>query len=463
MNRYDDPRWFEEPHQNQAFPAPPYDDFDQHPSYNHAHSHQPLPTPLYDKEQRRRQIVGQVLVTAALMAIAFFGGWFCHQYFGGTTFNASNQSKAYAQLLQQAWTTVDQNYVDRQQVNYKAMSYAAIQAMVNSLQDKGHSRFLTPQQVQDENQQLSGKFVGIGIYLRQDPQSKRLIITAPIPGSPAEKAGLKPGDAILAVNGKSVIGMNEQQLSSLTQGPEGTTVSLTIQRPGAPQPMTIHMTRAVITIPNVIMHYIPESHIADIQISQFSDGVSGQLKDALTQAKSMGATRFILDLRNDPGGYLSEAINTASLFMKNGNVLLEQDSSGKRTPVAVNGNSMDTNAPLVVLVNENTASAAEIVSGALQDNKRATILGEKTFGTGTVLQQFNLADGSAILLGTQEWLTPDGHFIRNQGITPNITVPLSSNATALQAVDENAQHMTEQQILKSGDTQLIKAIKYLSS
>ena len=236
-----------------------------------------------------------------------------------------------------------------------------------------------------------------------------------------------------------------------------------MKRPSTQQTLTITVVRAQINVPNVIWHYIPQDHIAHIQIVQFSSGVSDQLKNALNQAKQMGATSIILDLRDDPGGYLQEAINTASEFMASGTVLLEQDSKGVRTSYRVNGNTVNTTSSMVVLVNNNTASAAEIVSGALQDNNRAYIMGVKTFGTGTVLEEFPLSDGSALLLGTREWLTPDGHFIRNQGITPNMTVTLNANVIPLEPNDENQGHLTEQQILSSGDTQLAAAIHYLET
>jgi carboxyl-terminal processing protease len=467
VSRYDDPRWYEEQHADPANPSQPaYDDFDQHSRY-HETNHADLQRDgrvlePYERasESRVRRIVGQLLALIALVIIAFCAGWFSHQYYANS-FDASNQSKAYEQLFQQAWTTVDQNYVDRKNVDYKTMSYAAIQAMVDSLKDKGHTRFLTPDQIKNENQQLSGKFTGVGIYLRQDPTSKQLIITGTIPGSPAAKANFKRGDVIIAVNGSDVKGKDVDSVSSLIQGKEGTSVSITVQRSGSQQPITISVSRAVIQVPNVIMHYIAESHIAHIQVVQFSDGTSDQLKNALTQAKNMGATKIILDLRDNPGGYLNEAVNTASLFMKNGTVLLEQDSSGKRTPILVTGNTVDTTDTLVVLINGNSASAAEIVSGALHDNQRATLIGETTFGTGTVLQQFTLSDGSALLLGTQEWLTPKGNFIRDKGIAPNITVKLPANAAPLTPSDENNGHMTQAQILRSGDTQLAAAIKYL--
>ncbi len=484
MSSYDDPRWYEQdpeqsnkgassldpPSLKESEPVDiPSSIFNTHERENEQPQQikQP-PEPLFpprlgpEPEPRIYRIVRQIIILTAIVVVAFLAGWFSHQLVSNN-FNASTPSRSYLSLFDQAWNIVDQNYVDRKAVNYQQMSYQAIQAMLGVLHDTGHTRFLTPADVQAENQSLSGTFTGIGIYLSQDPKTKQVIITATVPGSPAEKAGFKRGDVIVAVNSTSVVGKDIPSISKLIQGPVNTSASITVKRPSTNKTLTIKVTRAVINVPNVIMHYIAQDHIVDIQIVQFSDGVSSQLKVALTQAKKDGATKIILDLRDDPGGYLSEAINTASEFIPSGNVLLEQDSTGQRTAQAVTGNTVNTTFPIVVLVNNNTASAAEIVSGALQDNHRAIIMGVKTFGTGTVLQEYMLSDGSAILLGTQEWLTPNGHFIRDQGITPNITVQPGNNNVEITPNEENQSNMTEQQILKSGDTQLNAAIHYLES
>jgi len=401
---------------------------------------------------------------AALLLIAFTGGWFGHQAYSSSLFASSNQSSYYANLFQQAWTIVDQNYVDRKAVNYQQMSYAAITAMLAVLKDKGHTYFLTPQQVKAEQQQLSGSSTGIGIYIQQNTTTQQVIITATVPGAPAETAGFKSGDIIVAIGSTNVSGKSLDQIRTLIEGPVNTSVSITVQRPSTKQTLTLSVKREQFKIPSVTLHYITEAHIAQIQVSGFDTGVSDQLKTALLQAKRMGATSIILDLRDNPGGYLQEAINTASLFLdKNKTVLLEQDSSGNRTTDSTNGNPVDTQIPIVVLVNGHAASAAEIVSGALHDNKRATIMGTTTLGTGTVLNEFDLPDGSAIYLGVLEWLTPDGHFIRDKGITPNVTVNLPANNSALTPNQENQQNLSLQQILASGDTQLVSAIKYLQA
>jgi carboxyl-terminal processing protease len=477
VSSYDDPRWYEQPEDIQQpehrFPLNENDHTNYTPSNVSPDQSGPSRSSTQivpgrssrsnNNYRRSNNKFGQVIVVVALMLITFTGGWFGNQLYTNLQYAPSDQSRYYSSMLQQAWNIIDQNYVDRKAVNYKEMSYAAIRAMLAVLNDKGHTYFLTPEQVKAEQQQLSGNSTGIGIYIQQTPNNQGLLITATIPGAPAEKAGLKSGDIIIAVNGTNVIGKDMDTIRNMIEGPVGSKVSLTVHRPSTNQTLTFSVTRAEFQIPSVVTHYIAEDHIAHIQILGFNTGVADQLKTQLIQVKKQGATALILDLRDNPGGYLQEAIDTVSLFLASGNVLLEQDSSGNRTPDPVNGHPVDTHIPIVVLVNGNTASAAEIVSGALQDNNRAIIIGTTTLGTGTVLNEFDLPDGSAIFLGVQEWLTPKGHFIRDKGITPDITVQLNQNAFPLTPNQENQNNMTLQQILKSNDNQLIKAIQYLQS
>lgn len=476
MSRYDDPSWYEQQQKNDQTSSPQqqqHDDFDHYPflpSQDHSnvqpHGNVTYP-PLYEVPNRLQRTLGRIIALIALVVLAFCGGWFGHQYMSEAYFNPNNPSQAYAHLFQQAWDKIDQNYVDRQSIDYQKMSYAAINAMIATLGDKGHTRFMDAKTAQDENQQLSGKFTGVGIYLHQDKNTNKLIVTSPIPGSPAEKAGIKHNDEIIAVGGQKTTGKDVAAVSKLIQGKEGTSVDVTILRPGEQQARTFKLTRSEIQVPNVLSHYIPEEHTVHIQVAQFAQGVSDQVKAQVNQAKSQGATKIILDLRDNPGGYLNEAINMTSLFVKKGHVLLQKDSSGNSTPVDVTGNTIDTTSQMVVLVNANSASAAEIVAGALKENGRATIIGEQTYGTGTVLQPFTLSDGSQLLIGTQEWLTPKGNFIRNHGddhnggIRPDIEVKLPTTGTTLTPNDENEGHITAQQILQGKDNQLIKAIEFL--
>lgn len=480
MSKQDDPGWYEEQPETQnqpPFPAQPahtffnLDNYPLPPAAENQPEQQPQATGeanSQDPPHHFQRILGQVLLMLILVVLAFWGGWFAHQHFG-QTLDLGNQSRSYSQLIDQAWVDIDEHYVDRKAVNYQKMSYAAINAMVQTLGDTGHSRFMDPQTVQNENQQLSGKITGIGITLSQDATTKQLIVTTTIPNAPAEKAGLKSGDIIKTINGTDMTGKDIEAARGLIRGPVGTQVTLVIQRPGENQTRTFTITRSEFQVPNVIMHYIPESHIADIQVVQFAAGVTGDVQKAVNDARGMGATKIILDLRNNPGGYLNEATNMSSLFLKSGNILLEQDNTGQRTPVPVSGNPIDTTTPIVILVNRNTASAAEIVTGALKENHRATVIGETTFGTGTVLQQFTLSDGSALLLGTQEWLTPDGHFIRqvagdpnSGGIKPDTQVNQDPNQPILTPNEANQSNMSLQQILNSGDVQLKTAIESLN-
>jgi carboxyl-terminal processing protease len=457
--RYDDPRWYEpEKQEQQTFPPATHDpDGTAPPAVN-------VQVALDETDVRRRRILTQVIITIAFMAIAFLGGWFSHQVYTSSLFSPGSQSQKYANLIQQAWSVIDQDFVDRKAINYQQMSYDAIKSMLGDLGDTGHTRFLTPQEVKAEQQQLSGTFAGVGIYIQQNTKTRDITISSTIPGAPAQKAGLQRGDIIIEVNGKNVVGLDLSAVQPLIEGPAGTTVAITVRRPASNRVLTFQITRAQIQVPNVVLHYIPENHTAVIQIVQFSNGVSDQLKTLILQAKKDGATHIILDLRNNPGGYLQEAINTASEFMARGTILIEQDGSGKQTKYPVTGQTVDTGIAMVVLVNQNTASAAEIVSGALQDNGRALIMGTPTFGTGTVLQEYDLSDGSAILLGISEWLTPNGHFIRKDKIQPNTGFRLPMDTELVLTPDVmNQANMSRAQILKSGDIQLIKAIEYLES
>jgi carboxyl-terminal processing protease len=222
----------------------------------------------------------------------------------------------------------------------------------------------------------------------------------------------------------------------------------------------VTLTRAKITIQNVTWQQIPGTTIADIRIAAFSQGVSGDLENVLTQVKQAHMTGIVLDLRDDPGGLLDQAIGVSSQFISSGDVLLEKDAKGNITHIPVQKKGPVNNLPMVVLVNQGTASAAEIVAGALQDAQRATLVGDTTFGTGTVLNQFPLADGSALLLATQEWLTPSGKTIWHKGITPQVVVQLPTDTTLL--TPDNLKALDIVQLQSSGDSQLLQAVNLLN-
>jgi carboxyl-terminal processing protease len=338
------------------------------------------------------------------------------------------------------------------------MTYGAIAGMLQSLGDTGHTRFLSPNDLRNEEAALSGHFEGIGAEVTM--QDGRPTVVAPIPGSPAQQAGLRPGDVIVRVDGRDVAGLSLDAVLNLVRGPSGTSVTLSILHPGEMTVTDITIVRAPITVHSVSWTEVPGTTIAHVLISQFAEKATEELRAALNSAQTANVTGIVLDLRNDPGGLRDEAIGVASQFLREGNVLIEQNAEGKRTNYRVRSGGVALDIPIVVLINEGTASAAEIVAGALQDQRRGTLIGTTTFGTGTVLSTYTLSDGSAVLLGTAEWLTPNGRQIWHQGITPDVQVTLAADVLPL-VPDEEAT-LTAAQLKASQDTQLLRALQELS-
>jgi carboxyl-terminal processing protease len=366
----------------------------------------------------------------------------------------SKDSISEFRLVEDAWNLTRNNYVDKTATQPQTLAYGTIGGMVASLGDTGHSTFLTPEQVVQNNNFEQGKLQGIGAQVQE--KNNQVVIIAPLDGSPAQKAGLHSGDIILKVNGQSVSQVTNAV--KLILGPAGTSVTLTIQdSSGTTREVTI--VRAIINVVSVSWHQLPGTTIAHLRLSSFIKGTTSELDAALTAIKAEGDTGIILDLRDNPGGLLDEAVSVTSRFIQTGNVLLEKDINGKITPVPVQKSAIVTDLPIEVLVNQGTASAAEIVAGALRDNERATLIGETTFGTGTVLNQFPLSDGSALVLAVLEWLTPAGKTIWHTGLTPDKTVTLATGASPM--FPESEQGLTPEQLKNSGDTQLLAAIGLL--
>jgi len=361
-------------------------------------------------------------------------------------------------LIQEAWNAIQGHYVDRSAVISTTLTYGAISGMVSALGDTGHSVFLSPEMVKAEQNYTQGQFEGIGAEVQS--KDGNVVIVAPISGSPAQKAGIRPGEIIAKVDGQDVTGLTLEQVVSKILGPAGTKVTLTLRDPATGQTRDLTITRARIEVAPVAWQFLPGSKVAHVQISAFSTGVSADLQKALADAQKQGATALIVDLRNNPGGLLDGAVGVASQFLNGGNVLLEKDAQGKETPVAVESNVPKTNLPMVVLINGGTASASEIVAGAIQDAGRAKLVGETTFGTGTVLNEFPLSDGSALMLAVQEWLTPQGRVIWHTGITPDVTVAQPANGTIL--IPDQEKGMTPAQFQASGDAQLLAAFNLVT-
>ena len=358
-------------------------------------------------------------------------------------------------LYAEALDTVRNNYVYQKDIDSKKETYGAIEGMLETLGDDGHTRFLTPEERKQNDQSLSGTYVGIGVQLEEE--NGEVVVAAPIDGSPAEEAGISSDDVLLAVDGKSVRGDEVSEVVEKVKGPEGTSVELTVRHEG--ERRTYDLQRAEIDSPVASWAMIPGTNVALVLLSSFSDDSAQELQNAFEEAQASGARRFILDLRNNPGGRLDQAVEMAGYFLEPESVVyIRKDASGEREEITVEGDPESTEAPLAVVVDGGSASSAEILAGALRDNDRAPVVGETTFGTGTVLSEFVLRDGSSILLGVAEWLTPDGDFIRNTGITPDVKVSLSEGTEPL--TPDDARDLSRQDILEK-DAQLRTAYEKL--
>jgi carboxyl-terminal processing protease len=393
--------------------------------------------------------------TLLILILGLLGGMLLDR--GVTTGFAAQAERPNFQLLSEASNLISRFYVDRTALQPPALTYGAISGMVEALGDTGHSRFLSPLMVKEMIDMERNKFQGIGAEVQS--KGGQIVIVAPLDGSPAQQAGLKSGDIILQVGGQDVAGRPLDQVVHQISGPPGTSLTLTILTPASARTRQVTLTRATFQMQFVTWRMLPGTQIVQLRIAAFDKGVAATLRKTLIEIKKEPATGLALDLRNDPGGMLDEAIDSASQFLKRGNVLLVKNARGIEKPVPAKAGGEATEIPLVVLVNGGTASGAEIVAGALRDAHRASLVGETTFGTGTVLREFKLSDGSALLLAIEEWLTPSGEVIWHKGITPNVVVALAPGASPMFPETEHA--LTAEQLQDSGDAQLLQALKLL--
>jgi carboxyl-terminal processing protease len=314
----------------------------------------------------------------------------------------------------------------------------AISGMTSGLSDH-YTVYLPPAEQAPVAQQMSGEYEGIGVWV--DYPDGKVRIVAPMPGSPAEQAGLRANDILLTADGKELKGLSDDDTLNLIRGPAGTQVTLTVQREGEANPLTIQVTRAKITTPSVISGRVgPNNSIAYIQVTIFGDKTTDEFEQALDQAKKDGVTGIILDLRNNGGGWVDAAQSMIGRFVSpdRGPALYEDDDPQTEEmasePILSSGVS-DYDIPLVVLVNGGTASASEIVTGALRDYGRATVVGEQTFGKGSVQRVHNFDDGSSMRITFAQWLTPNKTVIQGVGITPDVVVADNPDTEADEQLD----------------------------
>jgi len=386
-----------------------------------------------------KKIVYPIVLVLAFCVVFALGAWigvnkiaYCKVQPGTIDFS----------LFWDSYNKLQQKFIDPSKIDNQKIIYGAIEGMTKSLGDP-YTDFFNPQQAKRFEQDLSGSFGGIGaeIGIKKD----LLTIIAPLPDTPGEKAGLKAGDIILKINGKDSATITTEEAVNLIRGPQGTSVTLSIIREGWTSAKDIKIVRATIKVPSVKWS-LKDNDIAYIQIFQFDENLESDFQTVALQVLQSSAKKIILDLRNNPGGYLEVANDVAGWFLRSGQtVTIEDYGKGKTNKTYLaEGNSDLLNYPTVVLINQGSASASEILAGALRDNRGIKLIGEKSFGKGSVQEVVDLKGGSFLKITIAKWLTPKGNSISEVGLDPDIKV------------DE-----TDEDIEQKKDPQLDKALEII--
>jgi len=350
-------------------------------------------------------------------------------------------------LFWNVWDEIQAEYVDRDKLSNEALYYGAIKGMVDAVGDP-YTNYFDPKVNAEFNQDLDGKFEGIGAEL--STKNNQLIVVAPLPSSPAEKAGLRAGDAIVAIDSVATHEMELNAAVSKIRGPKGSTVTLTVihlDTPGS-EPVTLKIIRDTISYPTVTWKKL-DNNIAYLQISSFNKEVEKKFLTALNEIIKQNPRGLIIDLRNNPGGFLDAAVTISSSWIDKGQVVVKEVFTDQGKNIDYNAQSAvrAPNVPTVILINEGSASASEIMAGALQDYGKATIVGSKSFGKGSVQNLLPFSDGSALKVTVAKWLTPKGLTIQGEGIQPDVIIERSTDtATTTDVQLQKAQEVIENKL-----------------
>lgn len=347
------------------------------------------------------------------------------------------------QLFWEAWDILEQNFYGDLPDSQQA-ARDAVKGVLQRLNDP-NTLLLDPELARIVNQDISGQFEGIGATVRTD-ENGLLVIVEPIENSPASRAGLRPGDIVLEVDGENIQGWSTTEAVAKIRGPRGTVVKLLIYRPGTGEQFTVEITRERIDIPTIETRWLENETIFYLRLREFNSLADDKVREALKEMYRHGAQGLILDLRGNPGGLLDVAVSVGSEFVGQGIITEERakDGTTKQYPALAGGLATDPSLPMVVLVNQGSASASEIVAGAIQDTGRGLLVGTRTFGKGSVQQVHELSDGSQLRVTIAHWFTPNGRDIHKNGLEPDVQVELSWD-----------------EYLAGRDTQLEKALEVL--
>lgn len=382
----------------------------------------------------RQKKAQKIIVIAA--AVLILGG---AVFYGGYSFGVQRTAEATASLIVNGgapadikdadvsvlWNTIallKQKFYGINGVTDQDLIYGAAAGAAGATGDP-YTVFFSPQDAQSFSADLNGNFGGIGAEI--GIQNSQIVIVSPLKDTPAAAAGLKAGDAIMAINASSTAGMTTDEAVNVIRGPIGSTVTLSILRQGWSSPKDFKLTRANITVPTLDWKMLP-GQIAYFHLYSFNANANMLFYNDALAAFSQGAQGIVLDLRDNPGGYLDVAQELAGWFLPRGSVVVrERMRNGSETTLRANGNAALTQMPIVVLVNGGSASASEILAGALRDDRNVKLIGDQTFGKGSVQELENLPDGSELKVTVAEWLTPKGHTINKVGLKPDYVVPLT--------------------------------------
>lgn len=344
---------------------------------------------------------------------------------------------------------IQENHVNDKDITKKDLLQGAIKGMMNSLDDP-HSSYLTEKELTDFREDLKGKYVGVGMVI-QKKENEPLLVVSPVEDSPAYKAGIKPKDKILEIDGESVYKFTSDECAKKLKGKKNTKVKIKLYRESNNMTKEIELVREEITL-KYVKHRMLSNSIGYLRITQFGENIYEDAKSAINDMKQNGMKALILDLRSNPGGEIQQSVKIASLFIKEGKIVSTKEKSGRERNYMREGDYMG-DFPLAVLVNGGSASASEIVSGAILDYKRGTLVGEKTFGKGSVQSLIPLPDGDAIKLTIAKYYTPNGSMIHGKGINPNVVVEdkdyyLISDSSIITNIDETKNKEDKKELIK---------------
>lgn len=357
-----------------------------------------------------------------------------------------------ATFNQNDWRSVRQEYLSREYAD-KEQAYTAVREMLKKLDDP-YTRFMDPNQFRNMQMDTSGQLTGVGIQLSQDEATKKLTVIAPIEDTPASRAGILARDIIVKIDDKTTAGMDVNDAIRLIRGEEGTPVTLTIERGG--REIEFRLVRAKIELHPVRFSKKVEgnNNIGYIRLNQFSANASEEMQNALKELEKQKVDGYILDLRSNPGGLLNASIDIARMWLDTGTIVSTVNRRGETDRQEANRTPL-TNKPLVILVDGGSASASEILSGALQDNRRATLVGTQTFGKGLVQSVRGLGDGSGLAVTIAKYLTPSGRDINHAGIAPDTVVTLTDEQRKILQTDR-------EKVASADDPQYVKALELLN-